>query len=168
SLSVPAHLLRLLSLASVCALPSFPTRRSSDLTPDTLSSTNSVTYLSYSSAKTQLPVIHAVINLAGESLFGYWSKSKKEAIYSSRIRITQAVLNLVKQMERKPSLWINGSAVGYYGMTDDLIFTEDTVTPGKDFLASVVTDWEKTASQAEEMKIRTIYARFGVILGEKG
>lgn len=74
----------------------------------------------------------------------------------------------MKNMDVKPEVFISGSAVGYYGVSDDIMFTEETEKPGDDFLADVVVAWENTAKQAEDMAIRTVFARFGVILGRDG
>ncbi|WP_026908252.1 TIGR01777 family oxidoreductase [Paucisalibacillus globulus] len=136
-------------------------------TPEKFSNTKHTTYLNFDNTK-NLPAIHGVINLAGETLYGYWTKNKKERIKTSRIETTQRLIDLMKHMEEKPDVFISGSAVGYYGISDDMIFTEETTRPGNDFLADVVVDWEKTAKQAEELSIRTVLARFGVILGSNG
>ncbi|WP_174615963.1 TIGR01777 family oxidoreductase [Virgibacillus ihumii] len=136
--------------------------------PDYHFDTERTTYIAYDHPISNLPIIHGIINLAGDSLFGYWSKKKKDAIHKSRMETTQFLIGLMNQLEKKPDIFISGSAVGFYGMSEDLMFTEQTTKPGDDFLAGVVTDWEKTASQAETMGIRTVYARFGVILGEEG
>lgn len=130
--------------------------------------TANTSYISYDDPAEKLPPIEGVINLAGESLFGYWSANKKNEIMASRLAATNHVIELVNNMKTKPSVFINGSAVGYYGMTEDLIFTEKTAKPGNDFLANVVMNWEQTAKQIESMRIRTIYARFGVVLGKEG
>ncbi|MGY0692529.1 TIGR01777 family oxidoreductase [Virgibacillus sp. FSP13] len=130
--------------------------------------TSSYTFIGYNHNVSNLPVIHAVINLAGESLFGYWSKKKKQAIETSRLNTTQLLIDWMKQLFQKPSVFISGSAIGFYGTSEDMIFTEESTEPGDDFLAHVVMEWEKTASQAEDMGIRTVYTRFGVILGEAG
>ncbi|MFD1040073.1 TIGR01777 family oxidoreductase [Virgibacillus byunsanensis] len=137
-------------------------------TPDRHPNTDKITFINYDDDTANLPVIHAVINLAGESLFGYWTKKKKEAILSSRIEATESVMEFIKKLEKKPTVFISGSAIGYYGTSQDLIFTEDTTQPGDDFLASVTKKWEQTAKQAEELDIRTVYTRFGVILGDEG
>lgn len=136
--------------------------------PDMHTDTEKTSFISYNRQVETLPAIQAVVNLAGDSLFGYWTKKKKETIHTSRIETTQSVIQLIKQMERKPDVFISGSAIGFYGTSEDLIFTEETTKHGDDFLASVVYKWEKTAQQAEEMGIRTIYTRFGVILGQEG
>lgn len=136
--------------------------------PDKHLSTDYATYINYDYPAKQLPSIHAVINLAGESLFGYWSNKKKDAILNSRIEATNHVIDIIKQLPRKPDVFISGSAIGYYGSSEDIMFSEETTIPGRDFLADVVVKWETCAKQAEELGIRTVYTRFGVILGGKG
>jgi uncharacterized protein (TIGR01777 family) len=136
--------------------------------PEKHPNTKYATYISYNNPVKQLPIIHAVINLAGESLFGYWSNRKKRAILNSRMETTNQVIDMIKQLERKPEVFISGSAIGYYGASEDIMFSEETTLPGNDFLADVVVQWETCAKQAEELGIRTVYTRFGVILGSKG
>lgn len=135
-------------------------------TPHAYKNSNHTTYLNYEA--NTLPHIHAVINLAGDSLFGYWTHKKKERILSSRINTTQTLIELMKQLPEKPNTFISASAVGFYGTSEDLIFTENTDKPGDDFLAQVVVKWEKTARQAIDLGIRTTLLRLGVILGHEG
>lgn len=137
-------------------------------TPANYKNSNHVTHINYNHPIDKLPTMYAVINLAGDSLFGYWTKKKKETILTSRIETTEKIIQIMKQMKMKPSVFISGSAIGFYGTSTDLIFTEKTIESGDDFLAHVVTEWESTAKPAEELGIRTIYARFGVILGQEG
>ncbi len=115
-----------------------------------------------------MPNIDVVINLAGESLFGYWTKKKKEKILKSRIDTTKKVVSLLERMEPKPKTFISASAIGFYGTDDEKIFTEDTEECGDDFLANVTKKWEAEAKRAENLGIRTIIARFGVILAKDG
>ncbi|WP_152658566.1 TIGR01777 family oxidoreductase [Oceanobacillus sp. CFH 90083] len=136
--------------------------------PEKRSNTSHLTFMDYNTTANALPKIDAVINLAGESLFGYWKKKKKAAILTSRLRVTKYLVQLIKDMKEKPGVFISGSAVGYYGMSEDFIYTEATTQPGNDYLASVTRQWEAEAGQAEKLGIRTIYARFGVLLGNNG
>ncbi|MFC4556825.1 TIGR01777 family oxidoreductase [Virgibacillus kekensis] len=137
--------------------------------PDKHNDTERVSHIGYDDQEiSNLPPIQGVVNLAGDSLFGYWTRKKKETLLSSRINTTQKLIDMIQKMDRKPDVFISGSAVGFYGTSEDLIYTERTTEPGKDFLAKVAVDWEKAASQAEQMGIRTIYTRFGVILGNEG
>jgi uncharacterized protein len=116
----------------------------------------------------ELPNIDAVINLAGETINGRWTDEKKEKILHSRLEATNALLFLMNKLTDKPSLWINASAVGYYGTSETDIFTEETVQHGDDFLAKVVKAWETKAREAKSMGCRTVFMRFGVILGKDG
>src|SRR5690625_2582711 len=63
--------------------------------------TEYVTYISYNYKMKRLPFIHAIVNLAGESIFGYWTKQKKERILKSRIETTEKLINMMMQMETK-------------------------------------------------------------------
>lgn len=126
--------------------------------------TPNISYISFNYPIKRLPFIHAVINLAGESLFGYWTEQKKNDIVHSRIQITEKLMSLLTSMETKPHTFISGSAVGFYGMNDEQTFTEQTEIPGDDFLAQVCVKWEETAHKAEDLGIRTVYTRFGVVL----
>ncbi|WP_010529679.1 TIGR01777 family oxidoreductase [Lentibacillus jeotgali] len=136
--------------------------------PERYTDTTNNVFIGYDHPVKDLPAINKVINLAGDSLFGYWTKKKKTVIRTSRIETTQKVIQMMGQMEQKPDVFISGSAVGFYGTSEDLIFTENTSKPGDDFLADVVTEWEQTAKQAEQLGIRTVFSRFGVILGQQG
>lgn len=123
-----------------------------------------VTYISFEHNVSRLPKIHGVINLAGESIFGRWTETKKEKILSSRLKVTEKTIQLIAKMDTTPHVFINASAVGFYGMSNSVIYTEDTNTPANDFLADVVAKWEKAALSAEDLGMRTVRARFGIIL----
>jgi hypothetical protein len=136
--------------------------------PKSQTNTAHSTFISYDHPIEKLPKIHAVVNLAGESIFGYWTKKKKESIITSRIQITRKLIEMIQRMDDKPEVFINGSAVGFYGMSEDLIFTEKTKQAGNDFLAKVAVEWENMAKWIKQLGIRTVYTRFGVILGDEG
>ncbi|WP_226035339.1 TIGR01777 family oxidoreductase [Aquibacillus saliphilus] len=140
--------------------------------PDNYHDTNEVTYVGWLRENDQpskkLPALDAIVNLAGDSLFGYWTKNKKRRILQSRLTATENVIHLIKTMEIKPKVLVNASAIGYYGTSTSDFYTEKNATAGNDFLAHVTEKWEQTASAAESFGVRTVYARFGIILGTEG
>jgi len=112
--------------------------------------------------------IDAVINLAGESLIsGRWTKRRKERIMSSRVNTTRLLVESMKNANPKPKVLISVSAVGYYGPHGDEYVTEDA-PPASDFLAEVCKAWEKEALRAQELGVRVVITRFGVVLESDG
>jgi uncharacterized protein len=144
------------------------------LTRNTHNKTNqdNITYVEWLTPQSipdkELPKIDAVINLAGESINGRWTDEKKHKILNSRLKATESLLELTKNLPQPPAVWINASAIGYYGTSKTEVFTEQTSKHGSDFLAEVVRAWETKASEAKSLGCRTVYTRFGLILGRDG
>src|SRR5262245_17853985 len=108
---------------------------------------------------------HAVIHLAGASLFDKrWSEAYKREIIASREVGTRGLVNAMTQAQTKPQTFISASAVGYYGPHGDEKLDE-SAPPGNDFLARVCQIWEREGKRAEELGIRTVIFRSGVVLG---
>lgn len=113
--------------------------------------------------------IDAFINLAGEPInSGRWTTQKKTQILTSRIQTTQGIIRQLSKLSHRPRIFVNASAIGYYGTSLDQTFTEASTTHGTDFLATTVVRWEEEASHAQLLGMRTIYTRFGIVLGRKG
>ncbi len=109
--------------------------------------------------------VDAVINLAGQNIFRYWTDSAKRRIYESRILTTR---NVVMGMGKKqPPILLNASAIGYYGDRADVHLNESSPA-GDDFLADVSVNWEKEALRANALGARVALLRFSVILGKDG
>lgn len=107
----------------------------------------------------------AVVNLAGESLVGRWTAGKKRRIRDSRIVTTRRLVDAMGGDDR-PSVLVNASAVGYYGPTDRPV--DESAPPGDDFLARTCVDWESEALRAEELGVRVVTLRTGVVLASDG
>jgi len=107
-----------------------------------------------------------VINLAGASIFSYWTESKKKEIHDSRILSTK---NLVAAMARgdQVKFFCSTSAPGFFGDRGEAVLTEDSL-PGQDFLAQVAQEWEAEALKAQDLGLRVAITRFGVVLGLGG
>ena len=109
----------------------------------------------------------AVINLAGESIAGRrWTSAQKQRILDSRVLATRSLVNAVRSAKRPPSVFVSGSAVGYYGPLDDVIVREDRPA-GSDFLSQVCVQWETEAGRASE-RTRVVVVRTGIVLERDG
>lgn len=110
----------------------------------------------------------AVINLSGENIaVKRWTSARKEAILSSRIDATRAIVSAIGKLKNKPAVLINASAVGYYGDNLDAELTEAAAC-GKGFLAEICERWEEEARKASAYGVRVVLARFGPVLGDHG
>lgn len=110
----------------------------------------------------------AVINLSGESIADKrWTARRKQILRQSRLEATRALVGAIRASQPKPSVLINASAVGYYGDVRTGEVTE-RAAQGHDFLAGLCGDWEKEALQAQELGVRTVLARLGVVLAPDG
>ena len=129
--------------------------------------------LTYVSADTTIPgpwqehVASAdmIINLAGASIFGRWTKNYKKLIYDSRILTTRNIVDAIPI--KKGTVLYSTSAQGYYGFHGDETLTEAD-TAGGDFLAGVCRDWEAEAMKAAARGARVVITRFGIVLGPGG
>jgi len=109
----------------------------------------------------------AVIQLAGEPIAQRWTEAAKKRISDSRVEGTRRLVQALAAQSKRPSVLVCASAVGIYGSRRDEILTESSA-PGGGFLPSVVIEWEKAARNAEELGIRVVSLRFGVVLGNGG
>lgn len=110
----------------------------------------------------------AVVNLAGENLFARrWSDGFKAIIRTSRIDGTNNVVQAITHAPSRPRVLVNGSAIGYYGFHGDQALTEES-PPGDDFLAKTCVEWEAAAKPAEQLGVRVVLLRTGVVLDKAG
>jgi len=109
-----------------------------------------------------------VINLAGEPIAAKrWTAEQKRKIRSSRIETTRSLVSAIAKAKDKPKFLINASAVGYYGPRGDETITEEA-KPGEDFLGVVCREWENEARKAEQLGLRIVRVRTGIVLGKGG
>jgi len=110
----------------------------------------------------------AVINLAGEPIVDkHWSSQRKQALWDSRVTLTEELVRRIAAAERKPSVLLSGSAVGYYGDCGDIMLDEASGT-GKGFAAELCKAWEDAARIAESLGVRTCLLRTAPVLSRDG
>lgn len=112
--------------------------------------------------------VDAVVHLVGESIAGgRWTQDRKRRIRESRVGLTTALVAAMRRSGRPPSVLVSGSAVGVYGDRGDEELTEAS-PPGTGFLADVGCAWERAALGAEDLGVRVVCVRTGVVLGRDG
>jgi uncharacterized protein (TIGR01777 family) len=112
--------------------------------------------------------VDAAINLAGAGLGDHrWSDGYKKEILESRTSSTRLLAEALASLDRKPSVVLSGSAIGFYGDTGDRFVDEDAPA-ALDFAATTARDWEEAAVAASDAGIRTVFLRTGIVLSTKG
>ena len=109
----------------------------------------------------------AVVQLSGESIFGRWTAAKKRRLMSSRVDSSRLLADAVASVRRRPAVFVQGSAVGYYGDTGDQEVTEEA-PQGGDFLAELAGRWEAASAPVEELGVRRPRLRTGIVLAREG
>ena len=114
-------------------------------------------------------VFDAVINLAGEPIVDKrWSDRQKQRILSSRLDTTKALIAYFARIDRKPDVFISGSAIGYYGIGKTNEPIDETGSGDDSFSSQICREWETIALEAEPLGIRTCLLRTGIVLGKGG
>jgi len=109
----------------------------------------------------------AVINLAGEGIADKrWSDRRKQVLRNSRIAFTRKLIDLIERQSWKPGIWLNASAIGFYGCGSNQV--DENSARGHDFSAELCSDWELTTGTVDDWFCRKVIMRFGVVLGQGG
>jgi uncharacterized protein (TIGR01777 family) len=110
----------------------------------------------------------AVVNLAGEPIAGRrWSEQQKRLIRESREIATRTLVDAMARSPQRPAVLLSASAIGYYGSRGDELIDE-TAEPGTGFLAEVCQAWEREAARAEDLGVRVVRLRLGIVLAGDG
>ncbi len=110
-----------------------------------------------------------IIHLAGANIGDKrWTDNQKKIIIDSRVKTTELLFKAVQEHNHKLKAFVSASAIGFYGaLTSEHIFVE-TDDPCNDFLGKVCKDWEEANANFEQLNIRTINLRIGVVLTKDG
>jgi len=115
--------------------------------------------------------VDVVVNLAGENIAeGRWTKARKIALLRSRVDSTRSLvqaMEAIKSERLRPFVFISASATGFYGSRGDEQLDEQSAAGGG-FLAKVCAAWEREAVAAEELGVRVVRLRTGVVLTPAG
>jgi len=110
-----------------------------------------------------------IIHLAGAGIADKaWTTERKKEIIESRVRSTDLLHSKVIELKPPLKAFVSASAVGYYGqLTSDKIFKEKNKA-ANDFLGKTCFLWEQAAERFEDLGIRTVRLRIGIVLLKDG
>ncbi|CAH1779409.1 unnamed protein product [Owenia fusiformis] len=113
----------------------------------------------------------AVVSMAGENILNplrRWNEDYKKDVRDSRIKTTKALAQAIIDAKTKPDVFVSLSGVGYYKPDPQTEYTEDSPGGDFDFLSRLGTDWEKEAQLPDDVPVRQVIIRSGVVLGRDG
>jgi uncharacterized protein (TIGR01777 family) len=112
--------------------------------------------------------VDAVVHMAGAGIADRrWTLPRKQEILQSRVRSTDLLAHRLAEVDRRPAVLISGSAIGLYGNRGDEEVDEESA-PGTGFVADLVRRWEAATTPAEQVGVRVVHARTGIVQSPKG
>jgi uncharacterized protein (TIGR01777 family) len=117
----------------------------------------------------EMAAADAVVNLAGAGIADKrWTDARKRLLVDSRILSTRSLVAAISSAERRPSLFVQASGIGYYGSYDDGPTLDESSPPGHDFLANLCVMWEGEAQPVQAFDCRLVIIRSGIVLSKDG
>jgi uncharacterized protein len=111
----------------------------------------------------------AVVHLLGEQIAQRWTDDAKREIRDSRILSTRNLVTAMAELPEgeRPGVLVSQSGAGWYGHRGDERLDESHPA-GDDFLARLSADWEAEARRADELGVRAVVNRTGMVLSPAG
>ncbi|GAB2984883.1 TIGR01777 family oxidoreductase [Mucilaginibacter puniceus] len=112
--------------------------------------------------------VDTIIHLAGSGIAdGRWTEERKKEIVESRTKSIGLIYGLLKSKPHQVNSVISASATGYYSDRGDELMYEDS-TPAHDFLGTCCIEWEQAVDEGEQLGLRIVKFRTGVVLDKDG
>lgn len=109
----------------------------------------------------------AVVNLAGRNINCPHTPENLAQITSSRVNSVRVIADAISQTANPPRVWVQASAVGFYGDTGDRVCDESSPA-GTGSLADICRKWEDALCASHLPHTRTTVLRIGFVLGREG
>jgi hypothetical protein len=109
-----------------------------------------------------------VVHLLGEPISQRWRADAKQRIRDSRVLSTRNLARALRELadDHGPNVLVSQSAAGFYGPRGSEQIDEHA-SAGSDFLAGVVSAWEREALTAGPA-CRVVVTRTGIVLSPSG
>ncbi len=112
--------------------------------------------------------IDVIVNLAGAPILGLpWTRSRRHTLVASRVNTTRALTSLMGRLTTPVRVFINASAIGFYGIGGDEVIDEQG-SSSSIFQSQLCQDWEAAARAAARLGARLVRVRIGLVLANDG
>ena len=109
----------------------------------------------------------AIVNLTGRSINCVHTPKNRRQITDSRLDSVRVLGAALEQCRQLPAVWVQASAVGYYG-SRALPACDEESAAGATFLADVCAKWEAGFAATCPASVRPVVLRFAMVLGREG
>ncbi len=109
----------------------------------------------------------AVINLTGKNINCPHTVENLNALTASRVDSVNVLALALSQIKVPPRVWIQASAIGFYGDAGDKICDENSPN-GENALAKLCCAWETAFAAVDTGLVRKVTLRIGFVLGNNG
>ena len=111
----------------------------------------------------------AIVHLGGAPIAGgRFTAARRALLWKSRVESTRLLVQGLRALssDQRPQVLVSASAVGYYAYGMHPLDEEGP--QGSGFLADLCAAWEKEAQAAQELGLRVVCLRIGVVLSRAG
>lgn len=110
----------------------------------------------------------SLIHLAGAPVAQRWTSAHKQAMWESRVGLSQRLINLIARHREQGKLSVVcAGGVGYYGKGGEEVLSESSPA-GQGELAELAQACERVWASFEQEGNRVVHLRIGVVLGLEG
>jgi uncharacterized protein (TIGR01777 family) len=112
--------------------------------------------------------VDTIVHLAGAGIADKrWTDKRKKEIIESRTKSIGLIYGLLHNKPHQVKSVISAAATGYYNDRGEELLTEES-KPSNDFLGNCCVQWEQAVDKGEELGLRVLKFRTGVVLTDKG
>ena len=92
----------------------------------------------------------AIVNLAGAPVVGPpWTAGRRQVLLDSRVGVTESLLAWLQRATHRPAVWVQASAIGFYGVRPPHEVLTETSAAGGGFMSELCVRWEAAAAKAQ-------------------
>jgi uncharacterized protein (TIGR01777 family) len=112
--------------------------------------------------------LDAILHLAGESVFGLWTRARRDRILQSRMQGTRSLVESLRKAPNPPKTLVCASGIGIYGDRGEEELVDETRIADSGFLRDVAVALENEAMRVASFGMRAVTVRIAMVLGQKG